>query len=72
MAFNQEKNVVLGMLIGGAMVMREQMPAYVRDQLSRWALMTSVIDGKPLKPAQVAPEAKKEQEAIVAELKRTY
>lgn len=72
MAFNQEKNTVLGILIGGAMVMREQMPAYVRDQLSRWALMTSVIDGKPLKPAQVAPEAKKEQEAIVAELKRTY
>jgi thiol-disulfide isomerase/thioredoxin len=72
MAFNNERNVLLGILIGGAMVMKEQMPGYARDQLARWALMTSLIDGKPLKPPQVAAEAKKEQDAIVAELKRTY
>lgn len=72
MAFNKEHNQVLGILIGGAMVMKEQMPAYARDQLARVVLMGSLLDGKPLKPAQVPAEAKKEQESIVAELKRTY
>ena len=72
MAFSEDQTRILGILIGGAMVLREQAPAYARDQLARYALMTSVVDGKPLKPAQVATAARKEQEAIVAELARTY
>ncbi len=72
MAMSEDKKAILGVLLGGQMVLKAEAPAYVRDHLAQFVLMTSVIDGKPLKGAAIAAEAKKEQEAILADLKRKY
>jgi cytochrome c biogenesis protein CcmG/thiol:disulfide interchange protein DsbE len=72
MAFPEDRRRVLGLLIGGRMVAAAEAPAYVRDQLQRHVLMTSFVDGKPLRPAGVVAEAKKVEADILAELGRTY
>lgn len=72
MATSADKKAILGLLLGGEMVLKADCPAYVRDHLAQFVVMTSVIDGKPLKGAAVAAEAKKEQDAILADLKRKY
>jgi thiol-disulfide isomerase/thioredoxin len=72
MATDKEQKHVVGVLIGGGYVMKETAAAWVAEHLTRFALMTSIVDGKPLKGAALAAEAKKQDDDIVAELKRTY
>jgi hypothetical protein len=72
MATSEDGKQIMALLIGGASVSRAQAPGFVRDHLARFVFMNSVLDGKPLKGAAVAAEAKKEEEAILADLKRTY
>jgi thiol-disulfide isomerase/thioredoxin len=72
MVTDEKEKRVIGLLIGGDHVMEDGAPAYVSYQLARYVLMTSLLDGKPLKAAALTAEAKKQEEEIVAELKRTY
>ncbi len=61
-----------GIVIGGEMVMKDKMEAFVVRQMSRSMIMNAIAGGQVLKPAKLEKKVKDEIAKIVKGLRRKY
>jgi peroxiredoxin len=71
-ATSNDKKSITGIMLGGEMLMREQVLSFVASQLTQALVMESLADGKAPKLASLTKECDKERDAIVKDLEGRY
>ncbi len=69
---NNERNVVVGIIIGGEHVMQDAADAYTVRQISRFFIMNAIAAGNALAPAKLEKKVNAEIEKIVKALRAKY
>jgi len=71
-ATSTDKKSIVGLTLGGAMVMRDAIDAYVRGHLSAAALMEDLGAGKKPNVKELGSKMDKNRKAIIRKLEGTY
>jgi len=71
-AMNKERNAILGIMIGGDMVMKDVMGAWIDRQLGRGFVMDALSAGQPLGGAKLAKKVEEERARILKALRKQY